>query len=279
MKEVGKEIKQYTELNGRTESNLIDTLNALYNYDMPKQKLRSHMQSKDQLSLMPYKQGYLEEYEFVMNNKVQSKSDAIQASVSDINPGVRSALSAAGTTNSALPDYVKKIKTMSSIPSHLLKELPSKLSFMADQTLAERESNPAYERMQRVQFKREIENSIQKVSEISKDQLGSQIPNQDQIMQQEIDKQGDSNQEEQLGLDKKQIEKVDANMEDESHQNELLQLQQQQQLQEQQEQERRQLKIEKQKKKKQKQSQQSQELWTFSAGTQASKNLDDLFKY
>lgn len=39
MKEVGKEIKSYTELNGRTESNLIDTLNAVYNYDMPKEKL------------------------------------------------------------------------------------------------------------------------------------------------------------------------------------------------------------------------------------------------
>lgn len=47
MREVGKEIKSYTELNGRTESNLIDTLNALYNYDMPKQKLLSHMESKD----------------------------------------------------------------------------------------------------------------------------------------------------------------------------------------------------------------------------------------
>lgn len=55
---------------------------------------------------------------------------------------------------------------MNSIPPHLMKILPSKLTFMADQTLAERETNPAYERMQRVQFKREIENSIQKVSEI-----------------------------------------------------------------------------------------------------------------
>jgi len=40
MKDIGKEIKSYTELNGRTESNLIDTLNAMYNYDMPKYKLR-----------------------------------------------------------------------------------------------------------------------------------------------------------------------------------------------------------------------------------------------
>lgn len=39
IKDVGKEIKSYTELNGRTDSNMIDSLNALYNYDMPKQKL------------------------------------------------------------------------------------------------------------------------------------------------------------------------------------------------------------------------------------------------
>ena len=55
MKEVGKEIKSYTELNGRTESNLIDSLNALYNYDMTKQKLVRHMESKDLLTLVPYK--------------------------------------------------------------------------------------------------------------------------------------------------------------------------------------------------------------------------------
>ena len=59
MKEVGKEVKSYTELNGRTESNLIDTLNALYNYDLPKAKLIEHMESKE-LSLLPYKQGYLD---------------------------------------------------------------------------------------------------------------------------------------------------------------------------------------------------------------------------
>jgi hypothetical protein len=46
MQEVGKEIKGYTELNGRTDSNLIDALNAMYNYDMTKEKLKAHMRSK-----------------------------------------------------------------------------------------------------------------------------------------------------------------------------------------------------------------------------------------
>ena len=60
MREIGKEIKCLTELSGRTESNLIDTLNVLYDYDMPKEKLVKHMQSNE--GLTSFKQGYLEEY-------------------------------------------------------------------------------------------------------------------------------------------------------------------------------------------------------------------------
>jgi hypothetical protein len=47
MQEVGKEIKRYTELSGRTDSNLIDALNAMYEYDMPKDKLIQHMRSRE----------------------------------------------------------------------------------------------------------------------------------------------------------------------------------------------------------------------------------------
>ena len=77
MKEVGKEIKSYTELNNRTDSNLIDALNALYNYEMPKSKLIEHMEAKE-LTLTPYKQGYLNEYTMAMSAKVDSKIYAIQ---------------------------------------------------------------------------------------------------------------------------------------------------------------------------------------------------------
>lgn len=77
MKEVGKEIKSYTELNGRTDSNLIDALNAMYNYDMTKAKLQHHMDSKE-LTLNPYKQGYLSDYQNAMNHKVSTKIEAIQ---------------------------------------------------------------------------------------------------------------------------------------------------------------------------------------------------------
>ena len=47
MKEISKEIKQYTELNGRYDSNIIDALNGLYNYQITKSKLKSHMDSNE----------------------------------------------------------------------------------------------------------------------------------------------------------------------------------------------------------------------------------------
>lgn len=52
MQEVGQEIKGYTELNGRTDSNMIDALNAMYNYGMTKGKLLEHMRSKE-LTMTP----------------------------------------------------------------------------------------------------------------------------------------------------------------------------------------------------------------------------------
>jgi hypothetical protein len=36
IKEVSKEISSYSELNGRSDSNLIDALNGAYNYQMTK---------------------------------------------------------------------------------------------------------------------------------------------------------------------------------------------------------------------------------------------------
>ncbi len=52
MQEIGKEIKGYTELNGRTDSNMIDALNAMFNYDMTKAKLQEHIHSRE-LTLTP----------------------------------------------------------------------------------------------------------------------------------------------------------------------------------------------------------------------------------
>jgi len=52
MQEVGKEIKGYTELTGRTDSNMIDALNAMYSYGMTKEKLKTHAQQRE-LTLTP----------------------------------------------------------------------------------------------------------------------------------------------------------------------------------------------------------------------------------
>jgi hypothetical protein len=59
---MGKEIKSYTELNGRYDSNLIDSLTALYNYRLTKNNLIDHMQSKE-LVFLPHKQG---KYQFLI---------------------------------------------------------------------------------------------------------------------------------------------------------------------------------------------------------------------
>ena len=47
VQDVGKDIKAYTELNGRTDSNMIDALNAMYERGMTKAKLIEHMNSKE----------------------------------------------------------------------------------------------------------------------------------------------------------------------------------------------------------------------------------------
>lgn len=61
MREVGKEIKAYTELNGRYDSNLMDTLNALYNYQVNKKKLKEHMDSRE-LTFPPFKDGTFHQF-------------------------------------------------------------------------------------------------------------------------------------------------------------------------------------------------------------------------
>ena len=64
-------------MNGRTDSNMIDALQAMNNYDMTKDKLVKHMQSKE-LTLASQSAGFLSEYESALNAKVSSKNDAIQ---------------------------------------------------------------------------------------------------------------------------------------------------------------------------------------------------------
>ena len=149
MQEIGKEVKAYTEMNGRTDSNMIDALQAMYNYDMTKDKLGKHMQSKE-LTLASQSAGFLSEYESALNAKVSSKNDAIQQIFSSTTlPG-----------SLQIPEQIKKLKTFSSIPAHLHSAFPSHLEFNVDPTPVEKEVNPSYERIKRVQFKREVENSI-----------------------------------------------------------------------------------------------------------------------
>ena len=56
--EIGKEIKNTSEMQGRTDANLIDALNTAYDYDMAQSDLKEYMDKektsdKNQLSLIP----------------------------------------------------------------------------------------------------------------------------------------------------------------------------------------------------------------------------------
>lgn len=102
MQEVGREIKGYTELNGRTDSNMIDALNAMFNYDMIKAKLQEHIHSKE-LTLTPQSQGHLSEYEAVLNRRVTNKIDALQQTFSNTDSHLINA-SIAPSASTPIPD-------------------------------------------------------------------------------------------------------------------------------------------------------------------------------
>lgn len=77
MQEVGREIKGYTELGGRTDSNMIDALNAMHGYGMTKERLQAHADSGE-LTLTPQSAGGLMgEYESMLNRKTEFKVDAL----------------------------------------------------------------------------------------------------------------------------------------------------------------------------------------------------------
>ena len=70
------------------------------------------------------------------------------------------ALAMSGQLAPQIPEQIKKLKTFNTIPTHLYSCLPSNLEFNVDPTPVEREVNPSHERIKRVQFKRDLENSL-----------------------------------------------------------------------------------------------------------------------
>lgn len=90
MQEVGKEIKGYTELNGRTDSNMIDALNAMYNYGVTKDHMLTHIESRELTLASQSAGGLVDEYETNLNYKLSAKIEALQQTFSnaDANSGV-----------------------------------------------------------------------------------------------------------------------------------------------------------------------------------------------
>lgn len=104
--------------------------------------------------------GSIDKYSAALNARASSKIEAIHQLQSPM-------INCRAGSNNQVPEYAQKLKTLSSIPAHLQGMFPSKLAVMEDKTLADREGNPSHERMQKVQYKREVENVIQDIANIS----------------------------------------------------------------------------------------------------------------
>jgi hypothetical protein len=103
-------------------------------------------------------------YENALDARLNTKIEAIQQTFSNTDG---STIPHIIPGQQQIPEQIKKLKTFNTIPSHLYSVFPSHLEINFDTTPVEREINPSHERIKRVQFKREIENSIQQVAEIS----------------------------------------------------------------------------------------------------------------
>jgi len=97
-------------------------------------------------------------YENAIEGRLSTKIEAIQQLFSNTDG---SSIPNAIPGQKQIPEQIKKLKTFNTIPPHLYSAFPSHLEIVTDTVPVEREINPSHERIKRVQFKREIENSIQ----------------------------------------------------------------------------------------------------------------------
>ena len=79
--EIGQGIKNTTEMQGRTEANLIDALNTAYDYDMTQSDLKEYLDKektsdKNQLSFVP-SQNHLKVQKQVLQNRADARMENI----------------------------------------------------------------------------------------------------------------------------------------------------------------------------------------------------------
>mmetsp|Transcript_36402 Transcript_36402/g.27003 ORF Transcript_36402/g.27003 Transcript_36402/m.27003 type:complete len:137 (+) Transcript_36402:102-512(+) len=112
LREVSSEVNAYSELNGRYESNLIDVLNAASNYSLGKKDIQGHIECKE-LTLNPLKSANVAQFQANLQDRGLKKISNMKAMGEE-----------EGT-----PEYVKRLRTLPSIPDCFKQVLPSKMAF------------------------------------------------------------------------------------------------------------------------------------------------------
>ena len=165
--EIGTEMKNTSEMQGRTESNLIDALSTAYDYEAKQSDIQDYLereqnQVRSELSLIP-SQNHLKVQRQVLQQRASARMENIfgkkRAQGSDKEQIA---------SPDEVPEYLKRFRTKDSIPSFFrdADSLPDRLAVSDDRTPAARVVNQSYERQRKIDMKREQQNAIQKVANI-----------------------------------------------------------------------------------------------------------------
>ena len=189
--EIGQGIKNTTEMQGRTEANLIDALNTAYDYDMTQSDLKEYLDKektsdKNQLSLVP-SQSHLK----VQKQVLQNRADARMENIFGVKRNSKDSEEQGPKVKPGeIPDYLKKFKTKDTIPAIFrdADSLPSRLAVSEDRTPAAKVVNQSYERQKKIEQKRATENAIQKVANIEAvEKKPEEKKDQPEVVQLDID--------------------------------------------------------------------------------------------
>ena len=164
---MGTEMKNTSEMQGRTESNLIDALSTAYDYEAKQSDIQDYLereqnQVRSELSLIP-SQNHLKVQRQVLQQRASARMENIfgkkRAQGSDKEQIA---------SPDEMPEYLKRFRTKDSIPSFFrdADSLPDRLAVSDDRTPAARVVNQSYERQRKIDMKREQQNAIQKVANI-----------------------------------------------------------------------------------------------------------------
>ena len=178
--EMGQEIKNTSEMQGRTESNLIDALNTAYDYEAKQEDIKQYMQRvrEDPIKSVIPSQNHLKVQKQVLQQRAEARMDNIfgkkrsQGTQQEqiVAPG-------------EIPDHLKRFRTKDTIPSFFREadSLPDRLAVSDDRTPAAKVVNQSYERQRKIDMKREQQNAIQKVANIQEDKKEEPSKNDDNV--------------------------------------------------------------------------------------------------